>query len=50
MNSETDPNLIFFSAPGKLKLKPILKKVKTNATIKRKLVNYYIIICFNIKA
>lgn len=41
---ETDPNLKFFSAPGKIKLKPILKKIKANSTTKIILVNNYIII------
>jgi hypothetical protein len=48
MFADTDPNLKFFSAPGKIKLKPILKKVKTNITMKSILVNIYII--FKIKA
>ena len=46
----SDPSMKFFSAPGKLKLKPILKKVKTNITIKSILVNNYIIKCFIFKA
>jgi hypothetical protein len=48
MLADTDPNIKFFSAPGKIKLKPILKKVKTKAAIKSVLVNNYII--FKIKA
>lgn len=39
MLTDTDPNLNFFSAPGKKKLKPILKKVKTNTIMKNILVN-----------
>ena len=39
MFADTDPNLKFFSAPGKVKLKPILKKVKTNTIMKGILVN-----------
>lgn len=48
MFAATDPTLKFFSAPGKIKLKPILKKIKTKTTLKRILVNNYII--FKIKA
>ena len=43
MFAATDPTLKFFSAPGKIKLKPILKKIKTKTTLKRILVNNYII-------
>ncbi len=50
MISETNPSMKFFSAPGKLKLKPILKKVQTNTTIKSILVNNYIINNFIFKA
>lgn len=39
MIAGTDPNLKFYSAPGKIKLKPILKKVKTNTLMKGILVN-----------
>ena len=39
MFADTDPNLKFFSDPGKVKLKPILKKVKTNTIMKGILVN-----------
>ena len=39
MFADTDPNLKFFSAPGKVKPKPILKKVKTNTIMKGTLVN-----------
>lgn len=46
MNTDTDPNLKFFSAPGKIRLKPILKKVKTNVTIQTIQVKYYIIKLF----
>ena len=44
MLSDTDPTPKFFSAPGKIKLKPILKKVKTNTTMTSIFVNNYIII------
>jgi len=50
MISDTNSNMKFFSAPGKLKLKPILKKVQTKITIKSILVNNYIINYFNFKA
>ena len=43
MISSTNPNMKFFSAPGKIKLKPLLKKVKTNTTMKSILVNNHII-------
>ena len=37
-----DNELNFFSAPGKIRLKPLLKKV--NTTDRNKIVNNYIII------
>ena len=50
MFADTDPNLKFFSAPGKVKLKPILKKVKTNTIMKGILVNSKYLYIFNIVA
>ena len=43
MKTDTDPNLKFFFLLGKIKLKTILKKVKTNVTIQAIPVKYYII-------
>lgn len=42
MNMNLDKELIFFSAPGKIRLKP-LSKTKNNNIDKKKIVNNYII-------
>ena len=43
MNLNLDKELMFFSAPGKIRLKP-LSKTKSNKADKKKIVNNYIII------
>ena len=43
MNINLDKELVFFSAPGKIRLKP-LSKTKNNNIEKKKIVNIYIII------
>ena len=43
MNLNLDKELIFFFAPGKIRLKP-LSKTKNNKADKKKIVNNYIII------